>query len=247
MTDFAREASNGVSRGQQYSKPDSLAGLLVVEDDAELAQQTCLTLQESGYRAIHAGTLAAASVQLEIHAVDLIILDRMLPDGDGLVYLRGIRESGFDKPSLILSALGETSERVRGLNEGADDYLAKPVDFGELKARVAALLRRALPSGGEFERRVGDLHLDLLARTATRDGVSINLQPREFALLAYLAEHEGDIVTKDMLLKHVWNLNFDPQTNVVEVHMSRLRAKLDRGNERKLLHTVRGNGYCLRA
>ena len=221
--------------------------VLLIEDDLELASQTLAALTSVGLDTRHADTIEAAKHEIETATPDILVIDRMLPDGDGLAYLNTLKSAGFDNPSLILSALGETAERVRGLNNGADDYLAKPFDFDELRARVTALLRRSASRADRNRLALGDLELDLLARTASRAGEHLDLQPREFALLTFFAEHAGDIVTKEMLLKNVWNLNFDPQTNVVEVHVSRLRTKIDRGRERKLLHTIRGKGYCLRA
>ena len=232
-----------------FARPPAAAvagDILIVEDDVELAAQTSRVLQDAGFATRHADSVAAARRELDTKAPDLVVLDRMLPDGDGLAYLEWLKRRGVECPSLVLSALGETSQRVQGLNVGADDYLAKPFDFAELVARVSALLRRVSSHSSEGRYIVGDLHLDLLARTATRSGVVLHLQPKEFALLAYLAENAGSIVTKEMLLKHVWNLNFDPQTNVVEAHVSRLRAKVDREFESSLVHTVRGQGYCLK-
>lgn len=221
--------------------------VLLVEDDLELAQQTTAALRASGFEPRHADSIAAAKHAMVFAEPDVLVLDRMLPDGDGLTYLSTLKHAGFDNPSLVLSALGETAERVRGLNDGADDYLAKPFDFDELSARITALSRRSARRTESNRLEVGELSLNLLARTAHRAEELLKLQPREFALLVFFAEHAGDIVTKEMLLKNVWNLNFDPQTNVVEVHVSRLRTKIDRGWEHKLLHTVRGKGYCLRA
>ena len=171
----------------------------------------------------------------------------MLPDGEGLDFLRALKARGFDRPTMVLSALSDIDDRVKGLNNGADDYLIKPFDYDELSARVAALLRRASARAPMKQITVSDLSIDLLSRTAQRDGINLELQPREFKLLVFLAENSGNIVTKDMLLREVWGLEFDPQTNVVEVHISRLRAKLDRGQSVKLLHTIRGTGYSLRA
>ena len=224
----------------------AIADILLVEDDAELATQTCVALQAAGFATRHASTLASATSAVANKTPALLIIDRMLPDGDGLDFLRALKKSDFNSPTMVLSALGEVNDRVEGLNDGADDYLVKPFDFSELSARVSALLRRTSPQRLTEEISIGDLNIDLMSRSATRNGVSLNLQPREFKLLAFLAEHGGDVVTKNMLLKEVWGLDFDPQTNVVEVHMSRLRAKLDRGYPRKLLHTVRGAGYSLR-
>lgn len=177
-----------------------------------------------------------------------MIIDRMLPELDGLAIIRTLRASGNDTPVLILSALGEVDDRVRGLKAGGDDYLVKPFAFTELTARLEALLRR--PSSAQAPvtvLRVGDLEMDLLARRVRRAGREIDLQPREFRLLEYLMRNAGQVVTRTMLLENVWDYHFDPQTNVIDVHVSRLRRKIDRDFEQPLLHTVRGAGYVLRA
>ena len=167
---------------------------------------------------------------------------------DGLSVIRVLREEKVATPVLILSALGQVNDRVRGLRAGGDDYLVKPFAFAELLARLEALARRASSEGQSATRlRVGDLDMDLLGRTVTRAGKPIELQPREFRLLEHLMRHEGQVVTRTMLLEGVWDYHFDPQTNVIDVHISRLRAKIDKGFETPLLHTVRGAGYCLRA
>jgi two-component system OmpR family response regulator len=219
--------------------------VLLVEDDNELAQQTASALETAGFGVRRAATLASAAVEISTKTPDLLILDRMLPDGEALDYLQSIRASKLEVPTLILSALGETQDRIQGLEHGADDYLAKPFDVYELVARVSALLRRATSLSREQIFNVGDLEMDIVNRTVLNDGEELVLQPREFKLLEYLVRNAGEVVTKAMLLKSVWGLEFDPQTNVVEVHISRLRAKLDRGREKKLLHTIRGNGYSL--
>jgi len=170
----------------------------------------------------------------------------MLPSLDGLSILRTLRASGNRTPVLILSALGEVDDRVAGLRAGGDDYLAKPFAFAELHARLEALLRRGSTDSPQTRLRVSDLEMDLLARTVVRSGKGISLQPREFRLLEYLMRHAGQVVTRTMLLESVWDYRFDPQTNVIDVHISRLRAKIDRGFDPPLLHTVRGAGYILR-
>jgi two-component system OmpR family response regulator len=177
-----------------------------------------------------------------------MVIDRFLPELDGLTIVRSVRGAGKQTPMLILSALGEVDSRVEGLRAGGDDYLTKPFAFSELLARIEALARRAKPHPeAETTLRVADLELNLLARTATRAGRSIDLQPREFRLLEYLMRHAGQVVTRTMLLEQVWDYNFDPQTNVIDVHVSRLRAKLDKGFDTHLIHTVRGAGYMIDA
>tara|TARA_R110002073_G_scaffold36366_3_gene105797 strand:- start:435 stop:1112 length:678 start_codon:yes stop_codon:yes gene_type:complete len=221
--------------------------LLVVEDDEELARQLCADLQQLGYSTDVATTLTEARAGLAGTTYDVIILDRLLPDGDGLSFLGELREQDDRVPVLILSALGEVSDRVEGLQRGSDDYLVKPYHRSELDARLQALIRRNTRTAPAVELTVGDLKIDVLARRVTRGGSTIRLQPREFTLLEYLARNAGEVVTRAMLLKSVWGMTFDPQTNVVDVHISRLRAKLDVDGEPPLLHTVRGKGYCLAA
>lgn len=221
--------------------------LLVVEDDEELARQLCADLRQLQYTNDVATTLRDARERLAGSAYDVIILDRLLPDGDGLTFLGELREQGNPVPVLILSALGEVSDRVEGLRRGSDDYLVKPYYLAELDARLQALARRNSQAVPTVELNVGDLRIDVLTRRVTRGDDSIRLQPREFALLEYLARNAGEVVTRAMLLKSVWGMTFDPQTNVVDVHISRLRAKLDIPGHEPLLHTVRGKGYCLAA
>src|SRR6266581_1162468 len=177
---------------------------------------------------------------------DLLIVDRMIPGLDGLNLVKSLRAAGHHTPVLFLTALGGVEDRVSGLNAGGDDYLVKPFAFSELVARVAALGRRPRAAAAETRLQVHDLELDLLSRTVRRCGQPIELQPREFRLLEYLMRHAGQIVTRTMLLEHVWEYHFDPQTNVIDVHISRLRAKIDKGFERPLLHTIRGAGYMIR-
>jgi two-component system OmpR family response regulator len=179
-------------------------------------------------------------------AYDVIILDRMLPEIDGLAILRTLRASRVKTPVLLLTALGGIDDRVEGLEAGGDDYLVKPFAFAELLARVNALARRPPTQEVRTELAVADLKLNLLNRTVTRGGRRIELQPREFQLLEFLMRHAGRVVTRTMLLESVWDFHFDPKTNIVETHMSRLRAKVDRGRAQELIHTVRGAGYCLR-
>lgn len=218
--------------------------ILVIEDDAEMRDFLVQGLSRAGHSVFTAGDgpsgLAAAQ---DNH--DLIILDRMLPGLDGLEVLQALRGRGQTLPVLMLSALGEVDHRVTGLRSGADDYLAKPFSFVELAARVEALHRRDHQTT-ETTLRVADLSLDMLNHTAQRAGQQIELWPLEYRLLEYLMRNAGRVVTRNMLLENVWNLNFDPQTNVVEVHMSRLRAKIDKGFPERLIQTVRGSGYVLR-
>ena len=219
--------------------------LLVVEDDRDTREFIRNGLVQAGHSVDVAadgreGLFAATTQQF-----DLIVLDRMLPQVDGLTVLRTLRASGARVPVLLLSAMGEVDQRVAGLRAGADDYLLKPFAFSELEARIEALARRSAPEGPITVLQVGDLELDLMTRGVRRGEVNIELQPREFRLLEYLMRHAGHVVTRTMLLEHVWDYHFDPQTNVIDVHVSRLRAKIDRGFEPQLLHTVRGAGYRL--
>jgi len=177
----------------------------------------------------------------------ILIVDRMVPQMDGLALIAALRSAEIRTPVLILSALGAVDDRVKGLKAGGDDYLTKPYAFSELLARIEVMLRRGSGVTVETKLRVADLEMDLLARTVTRNGQEIDLQPREFLLLEYLMRNAGHVVTRTMLLEHVWDYHFDPQTNVIDVHISRLRQKIDKGFPKPLLHTVRGAGYCLRA
>ena len=220
--------------------------LLVVEDDKEGAAFLKKALTEAGHTVDHAlggreGLLLAAG-----EPYDVIILDRMLPEMDGLAILRTIRASGVKTPVLLLTALGGIDDRVEGLEAGGDDYLVKPFAIAELLARVNALARRPPPQEAATTLRVADLTLDRLSRTVTRGGARIELQPREFQLLEYLMRHAGRVVTRTMLLESVWDFHFDPKTNIVETHMSRLRSKVDKGRGAELIHTIRGAGYLLR-
>jgi two-component system OmpR family response regulator len=221
--------------------------ILVIEDDAETASYMVKGLKESGYVVDH----AADGKDGMFHAIggnyDALIVDRMLPSVDGLSIIQAIRAAGIKTPALILSALGAVDDRVRGLRAGGDDYLTKPYAFSELLARIEVLLRRGTGATVETKLRVADLEMDLLARTVTRGEQEIDLQPREFLLLEYLMRNAGHVVTRTMLLEHVWDYHFDPQTNVIDVHISRLRQKIDKGFAKPLLHTIRGAGYCLRA
>ncbi|MBN9013980.1 MAG: response regulator transcription factor [Rhizobiales bacterium] len=221
--------------------------ILVVEDDPETAEQIVEPLTTSGYQVDLAvsGNEALSRGFASDYAV--ITIDRMLPDIDGIAVMRQLRDKGIAAPILIISALGEVDDRVRGLRAGGDDYLVKPFSFVELLARVEALARRSETVVKEIVLRVGDLAIDLLSRTASRRGKDIFLLPREFQLLEYLVRNEGRIVSRAMLLQHVWDLHFDPTTNIIDVYVGRVRRKVDGQQAYPLIHTVRGIGYCLRA
>ena len=221
--------------------------LLVIEDDRETAAYLVKGLSESGYTVDHSGDGREGLFLATSGSYDAIVLDRMLPGMDGLAILGALRAAQIRTPALILSALGSVDDRVKGLRSGGDDYLVKPFAFSELLARIEALLRRGTQGPAETRLRVADLELDLLKRVVKRAGSEIALQPREFRLLEYLMRHAGQVVTRTMLLDNVWNYHFDPRTNVVESHLSRLRTKIDKGFSPELIHTVRGSGYCLRA
>lgn len=219
--------------------------LLVVEDDKDTADFISNGLLQSGHLVDSADNGRDGLFMATTGEFDLIILDRMLPHVDGLTIVRTLRASGNKVPILILSALGEIDHRVDGLKAGADDYLVKPFAFSEMEARVEALGRRSTPEGPETSLNLGELELNLITRAVSRAGQSIDLQPREFRLLEYLMRHAGQVITRTMLLEHVWDYHFDPQTNVIDVHVSRLRSKIDKGYNYPLLHTVRGAGYRL--
>ena len=222
--------------------------VLLVEDNERVTQFVVKGLKESGHTVDHAdngrdGMFLAAS-----EPYDVIIMDRMLPgEIDGLAIVEALRKSGKHTPILILSALSDVDERIRGLRSGGDDYLPKPFAFGELLARLDALSRRGQGEGAQTKLEVGDLRVDLLNRKVTRGARSIVLQPREFKLLEYLMRHANQVVTRTMLLENVWDYHFDPQTNVVDVHISKLRQKIDADFERPLLRTVRNAGYTMSA
>ena len=222
--------------------------ILVVEDDAATAAYLSKGLTEAGYRVETCGTGRDGLFLASEGVFDLIVADRMLPGLDGLAMLGAIRAAGIATPALVLSALGTVDDRIDGLRAGADDYLCKPFSFGELSARVEALMRRAeRPAGDGKPTRltVGDLEIDLLARTVTRQGRAIALGAREYNILEYLARHAGQVVTRTMMLEKIWNYHFDPGSNVVDVHIGRLRRKLEDGFDSPILHTVRGAGYRL--
>ena len=221
--------------------------ILVVEDDIEAQRYLVQGLKESGHVVDEAADGDLGLSLALSRPYDIAIVDRMLPKLDGLNVVAEMREHGNTTPVLFLSALSEVDDRVKGLKAGGDDYLTKPYAFVELLARIDALMRRRTPAGVKTQLQVGDLELDLLTRAATRSGQEIELQPREFRLLEYLMRHDNQVVTRTMLLESVWEYHFDPQTNVIDVHISRLRAKIDKGFELPLLHTVRGAGYMIRA
>ena len=220
--------------------------ILLIEDDGENAEYVANGLREEGHLVAQAASGPEGLICATGDSFDLLIVDRMIPGLDGLNLVRSLRAAGHHTPVLFLTALGGIEDRVSGLNAGGDDYLIKPFAFSELVARVAALGRRPRTTAAETRLQVLDLELDLLSRTVRRRGKLIELQPREFRLLEYLMRHAGQVVTRTMLLEHVWDIHFDPRTNVVETHISRLRTKVDKGFEAGLIHTVRGAGYCVR-
>ena len=221
--------------------------ILVVEDDSETAEQIVDFLRTRGYQADLAmngndGLRLGHSAEYAV-----MTIDRMLPGMDGLAIIRHLRESKIVIPALIISALGEVDDRVRGLRAGGDDYLVKPFAFSELLARIEALARRSATVIKETVLRVGDLELDLVSRTASRSGREIRLLPREFQVLEYLVRNEGQVVPRTMLLEQVWDLHFDPSTNIIDVYVGRVRRKIDGQQAYPLIHTIRSVGFCLRA
>ena len=221
--------------------------ILVVEDDPETGNQLVQSLTTNGYQADLAANGSEAISRGSAAEYAVMTIDRMLPDIDGLVVMRNLRDSGVAAPVLIISALGEVDDRVRGLRAGGDDYLVKPFAFAELLARIEALARRSTTVAKETVLRVADLELDLVARTARRHGREIRLLPREFQLLEYMVRNAGHVVSRAMLLQHVWDLHFDPMTNIIDVYVGRVRRKVDGQLSYPLIHTVRGIGYCVRA
>ena len=221
--------------------------ILLVEDDVEAAGHVGNGLRAAGYTLKHCADGAAGLAEARAARYDLLIVDRMLPQLDGLQLVGTLRQQGVPTPVLVLSALGTIDDRVEGLRAGGDDYLVKPFAFAELLARVEALLRRAAGANHHVGTlRVADLEINTLARRVTRAGRNIELTAKEFQLLEFLVRRVNQTVTRTMLLESVWNLHFDPQTNLIGVHMSRLRQALDRDFSPPLLHTVRGSGYCIR-
>jgi two-component system OmpR family response regulator len=233
-------------------KPHPVVGrhgmrILVIEDDSETLSYIGRGLEEAGHIVDRAEDGKEGLFLALEESYDAMVVDRMLPNLDGLAIIQTLRSSGKTTPILILSALGEVDDRVEGLRKGGDDYLVKPFAFSELVARLEALVRRGDKEAVETRLQVGDLEMDLLSRTVKRSGRAIELQPREFRLLEYFLRHSGQVVTRTMLLEKVWDYHFDPQTNVIDVHVSRLRRKIDKDFDYPLIHTVRGTGYVLRA
>jgi two-component system OmpR family response regulator len=220
--------------------------ILIVEDDAETRAYLQKGLEEVGFTVTSAATGRDGLFLATGGGIDAIILDRMLPELDGLSILKAVRAAGVNVPILLLTAMSAVDERVRGLRAGADDYLAKPFSFDELPARIETLVRRPTETREETRLVCGELELDLIARVARRSGREIELQNREFQMLEFLMRRKGRVVTRTMLLEGVWDYRFDPQTNVIDVHISRLRSKIDKGFSQPLLHTVRGAGYVVR-
>lgn len=217
--------------------------LLLIEDDATIAEYVLNGLRQEGHVVDHMADGRDAMTQAISGTYDVMIVDRMLPGLDGLSLVRALRAAKVMTPAIFLTALGGVDDRIEGLQAGGDDYLVKPFAFGELSARIGALARRPVQQATETVLSAGDLRMDLIRRMVTRDGTEIDLLPREFALLEHLLRRKGRIQTRTMLLEAVWDISFDPQTNVVETHISRLRAKVDRPFERELIRTVRGAGY----
>lgn len=221
--------------------------VLLVEDDVSVGEFIVSELATAGHRCVHRLDGEQGLREARAQAFDVMIIDRMLPHLDGLSLIKMLRKEGVHTPALVLSALGEVDDRVNGLHSGADDYLTKPFSMAELLARIEVLHRRVSANPGDtpIMLEIADLRLDLLTREVWRQGVEVNLQPREYKLLEYLLRHSGQVVTRTMLLEQVWGYHFDPQTNVIDVHISRLRQKIDKDFDVPLLTTVRGAGYRL--
>ena len=221
--------------------------ILVIEDDRDAADYLVKAFREVGHVADAAHDGEDGLAMALDGQYDVLIVDRMLPKRDGLSLIGALRDKGIETPALILSALGQVDDRVKGLRAGGDDYLPKPYSFSELLARVEVLARRRGGRSEETVLRVGDLTLDLVSRTVSRGGRDIDLLPREFQVLEYLVRNEGHVVPRAMLLQHVWDLHFDPSTNIIDVYVGRVRRKIDSKQAYPLIHTVRGVGFCLRA
>lgn len=222
--------------------------ILLIEDDNSVADFILRGFREAGHTIDHSDNGKDGLFLATTESYDVLIIDRMLPGVDGLTITRTLRASEDNTPVLILSALGQVDDRVKGLQAGGDDYLVKPFAFSELEARIEALSRRSQgKTATDTTLTIADLEMDLLARTVCRAGTMIDLQPRDFQLLEYLMRHVGQVVTRTMLLEHVWDYHFDPQTNVIDVHISRLRGKIDKSFDTPMLNTVRGAGYILRS
>jgi len=221
--------------------------ILAIEDDPETGRQLVDHLATHGYH-VDLAANGKDGLQLALSgAYTVLTIDRMLPGMDGLAIVRRLRDAGIVTPALIISALGEIDDRVRGLRSGGDDYLIKPFAYSELLARIEALARRSTTLVKETILRVGDLELDLVSRTVNRAGREIELLPREFQVLEYLVRNEGQVVPRAMLLQHVWDLHFDPTTNIIDVYVGRVRRKVDSQQSYPLIHTIRGVGFCVRA
>lgn len=220
--------------------------LLIIEDDEQIADFVSKGLRQAGYAVDHSSNGEEGLVLAEREPYDAVILDIMLPGMDGYSVLRRLRQTGMSTPILVLSARSSIDDKLEGFKAGTDDYLTKPFSFAELQARLMALLKRSTRGPGQSTLTLGNLSMDLLARKVTRGGTDIELQPREFALLEYLIRNAGNVVSKTMILEHVWDYHFDPQTNVVDVLIHRLRGKIDRDFPEKMVHTVRGVGYVLK-
>jgi two-component system OmpR family response regulator len=220
--------------------------VLVIEDDNETAAYIVEGLKTSGHKVDHVSDGRDGLIVATTTSYDVIVVDRMLPGLDGLAMVKTIRDAGVKAPVLFLTARGGIDDRVEGLEAGGDDYLTKPFAFSELIARLNALARRPPLNAVQTVLRVADLQMDLIARQVKRGNQQVDLQPREFQLLEYLMRNAGRVVTRTMLLEHVWDFHFDPKTKIVETHISRLRAKVDKGADQELIHTIRGSGYVIR-
>lgn len=221
--------------------------ILIIEDDDAVASYITKGLKEAGHITDHANNGKDGLFLATTESYDALIVDRMVPEVDGLTVIKTIRGTGNVTPALILSALGDVDDRVNGLRSGGDDYLVKPFAFAELLARIEILARRGQSSAESRETvlKVADLSVDLLARKVTRANQDIDLQSKEFSLLEYMLKHKGQVVTRTMLLEHVWDYHFDPQTNVIDVHISRLRRKINKGFDKNIIRTIRGAGYII--
>lgn len=217
--------------------------ILLIEDDIESAKYLIKGLREQGHVVDHSGSGREGLFMATTEKYDAMIIDRMIPEIDGITIVQTLRVSGNETPIILLTALDKVEERVKGLKAGADDYLAKPYSFSELQARLETITRRKSGEKASTTLKCADLEMDLLSRTVKRGGKTIELQAREFSLLEYLIRNCETVVTRTMLLENVWDYNFDPQTNVIDVHISRLRQKVDKGFDKSLIHTLRGAGY----